>query len=107
MKANKLFPYFVGLNLLMLLLSDATDPIIGGLVFLITVIVVSGLFGVFCKGWRRFVAIGFIILGIILSFRVVHLQKIFDARVERILKASEDFVRTNVPAASSETNSNK
>jgi cytochrome b subunit of formate dehydrogenase len=106
MKANKLYPYFIAVNLLMLLLSGATDPIIGGLAFLIAMILLSGTFSILCKGWRRFFAICFIVLGILMSFRVVHLQRIFDERMERVLKASDNFARTNSPPALSETNSN-
>jgi hypothetical protein len=91
----------------MLLLSETTDPIIDGLAFFVLIILLSIAFVVFCKGWRRFFAICFIILGIFMYFRTVHLQRVFDERMSQILKASENFVRTNTPATLSETNSNK
>jgi uncharacterized membrane protein (DUF106 family) len=107
MKANKLYPYFVAVNFLMLFLSGATDSIVDGLVFFVVMILLSGVFGVLCKGWRRYFAICFIILGVLMSFRAIYLQRTFDERMERIKKTADNYVKTNTPAASPENNLHK
>jgi hypothetical protein len=107
MKINKFYPYFVIINLLMLFVSCAADPPTAGRSFLIAMILLSSVFGIYCKGWRRFFAIGFVILEIFMCFREVQLEQTLDEHMERIKKAAENYVKTNTPAASSETNANK
>jgi hypothetical protein len=106
MKWNKYYGYVIAISVLMLLLSDATDPIIDGLLFLIIMIVLNSVFGVFCKGWRQILAICFAIFGVFMCFRVVQLQRTFDKRVEQILSESANkYSKTNTPASIPPTNS--
>jgi len=107
MKANKLFPYFVAVSFILLLLSVCTDPPIGGIPELIVIILLNTVFCIFCKGWRRFLAIGFIILGIYMCFSEVQSQRTLDEKFDRIRKNIENYYKTNTPAVSPETNSNK
>src|SRR5208282_1733909 len=74
MKANKLYSYFVVVNLIMLLLSAITDPPSGGIPLLVAMILLSMVFSIFCEGWRRFLAVCFIIIGVLMCFSEVQSQ---------------------------------
>jgi len=91
----------------MLLLSAITDPPSGGIPLLVAMILLSMVFSIFCEGWRRFLAVCFIIIGVLMCFSEVQSQRRLDVKFDKIRKAVENYVKTNSPAISSETNSNK
>ena len=104
MNWNKCYGYAIAISILMLFLSGAADPPIAGRPFLIAVILLNGLFAIFCKGWRRFLVIGFIILGMILFFREASNSELLNKRLERIKEAADNFAKTNTPITIPSTN---
>jgi hypothetical protein len=104
---NKCFSYLIAISFLMLLLSGVADPPIAGWPFVVVMILLNGLFVICCKGWRRFLAIGFIILGICMFIRTSNYSELLNKRLEQIQASADNYSKTNAPVLNSSTNSTK
>jgi len=103
---SKYYRYFIAINVLLLLIAAlglGVPP--ENLPFYIAIIALSSVFGFFCKGWQRFFAICFVIVGLLMSFKEVERGQIFNERMERIKKAVNNDVKTNTPVPTASTNS--
>jgi hypothetical protein len=107
MKWNKYYGYIIAISILMLLLAAIVDPPIAGRPYLIGMILINGVFAIFCKGWQRFLAIGFVILGIFMLCREASYSELLNKRLERIKEAADNYAKTNTPVLNSSTNSTK
>ena len=107
MNWNKIYGYLIAISIFMLVLSGAGDPPIAGRPFLISMVLLNGVFAIFCKGWRRFLAIGFVILGVLMSCRLVQLQRTSDEHMEHLKKAADNYAKTNTPVLNLSTNLTK
>jgi len=64
---NKHFKFLVITNVLIAILAGFLLGVPGDCIpFWITIIALSGIFVIFSSGWRRWISIGFVILGILL-----------------------------------------
>ena len=94
MKWNKCYGYVIAINILMLLLAATVDPPIAGRPYLIAMFLINGVFAIFCKGWRRFVAIGFVSVGLFMLYREASYSELLNKRLERIKEAAANYAKT-------------